>query len=393
MKNSKDAIKSEINYNKNKSFLRFEQGKSGQTKIKKLVKKALNDYELASKIEQKHVYLIKILKEDLLSNDETFSKNSVKFKITPNVEKEIELLDYKDLLKFLVHRYRYEIYPQNLQRDDYPPYLQIEPTSFCNYRCVFCFQSNPNFSGKKNGFMGHMTFETFREVVDQSVNNIEFISLASRGEPLICNDIEKMLAYTRGKFLNLKINTNASVLTESKIHSILQSGIKTIVFSADAADKKLYEQLRVNGSFEKIIKNIKLFKKIREKHYPNAKIISRVSGVKVNQSQNFEEMKNFWNEVVDQVAFVDYCPWEDVYSSKKNELKKPCTELWRRMYIWWDGVANPCEVDFKSSLSIGTIHQNNIRDLWTGKMYENLRKKHQSKLRRKLEPCNKCVVI
>ena len=59
------------------------------------------------------------------------------------------------------------------------------------------------FSGKK-WFMGHMTYDLFREIVDQVENKVEFISLASRGEPLICNDIEKMLTYTRNKFLNLK---------------------------------------------------------------------------------------------------------------------------------------------------------------------------------------------
>ena len=32
-------------------------------------------------------------------------------------------------------------------------------------------------------------------------------------------------------------------------------------------------------------------------------------------------MENFWNELVDQVAFVDYCLWEDVYSSKKIKYK------------------------------------------------------------------------
>lgn len=391
MKNLKDSIKVDHNYDKNKSFLSFQRSKNNREKINTLIKKALIDKNLISSIDKKHVHIIKDLKEDLIENKKTINK--IRFEISPNVEKEIELLDYKDLLKFLIHRYRYEIYPQTLQRDDYPPYLQIEPTSFCNFRCVFCFQSNLNFSGKKNGFMGHMTYDLFREIVDQVENKVEFISLASRGEPLICNDIEKMLAYTRNKFLNLKINTNASVLTESKIHSILQSGVKTIVFSADAADEQLYEKLRVNGSFQEIIKNIKLFKLIREKHYPKAKIITRVSGVKVNQSQNFEDMKNFWNEVVDQVAFVDYCPWEDVYSSKKNDLKKPCTELWRRMYVWWDGVANPCEVDFKSSLSVGKIEKNDISSLWTSGAYDDLRKKHKLKLRKNIEPCSKCVVI
>ena len=100
--------------------------------------------------------------------------------------------------------------------------------------------------------MGHMAFETFKNIVDQAEGNIEFISLASRGEPLMCKDIEKMLLYTKNKFLNLKINTNASMLTEKKIHAILNSGVKTLSFSADAADEKSYAELRVNGNLNKI---------------------------------------------------------------------------------------------------------------------------------------------
>ena len=41
-------------------------------------------------------------------------------------------------------------------------------------------------------------------------------------------DISKMLEYTVGKFLNLKINTNASLLNEEKIHAILSGGGKIL---------------------------------------------------------------------------------------------------------------------------------------------------------------------
>ena len=36
-----------------------------------------------------------------------------------------------------------------------------------------------------------------------------------------------------------------------KIHAILAGGVKTLVFSADAADEKLYSELRVNGNLKK----------------------------------------------------------------------------------------------------------------------------------------------
>ena len=148
-----------------------------------------------------------------------------------------------------------------------------------------------------------------------------------------------MLKYTEKKFLNLKINTNASLLNEEKIHAVLGGGVGTIVFSADAADKELYSKLRVNGKLEKVLKNIELFNNIKEKQYKNNKIITRVSGVKVNDEQSIESMTKLWGGLVDQVAFVDYNPWENVYESKENQIKKPCSDLWRRMFIWWDGKA------------------------------------------------------
>ena len=67
---------------------------------------------------------------------------------------------------------------------------------------------------KSSGHMGHMSLEMFKHIIDQAEGNIEFLSLASRGEPMINPQIDKMLEYTVDKFLNLKINTNASLLTE-----------------------------------------------------------------------------------------------------------------------------------------------------------------------------------
>ena len=72
------------------------------------------------------------------------------------VIKEIQSVNLEEIPKYLVHRYRYEIYPQLRVSDDFPPYLQIEPTSICNYRCVFCYQTDSELTKKINGHMGFM---------------------------------------------------------------------------------------------------------------------------------------------------------------------------------------------------------------------------------------------
>ena len=340
-----------------------------------------------SKYEQ--TILDRIYKDLFIKNDNV---NNKRFSISKYAIDEILSYKKKNFLpKYLVHRYRYEMFPQLYELDNYPPYLQIEPTSFCNFRCVFCYQTDGTLTSKNNGHMGHMTIDIFKSIVDQTTGNIEFVSLASRGEPLLCPDIEEMLAYTRDKYLNLKMNTNASLLNESKCHAILKSGIKTLVFSADAAREPDYSKYRVNGSLKKVLKNIERFQNIKTKYYSNSELVTRVSGVKFDDSQDIESMKSLWGQLVDQVTFVDYLPWENTYTNPINDITTPCSDLWRRMFIWWDGKVNPCDADYLSALSVGNITDNDITNLWRCKIYSNYRKKHLSTLRGKMEPCKRCV--
>jgi organic radical activating enzyme len=325
----------------------------------------------------------KLMRNELLTDDEF-------------VLSDHEILEYPTIpidakSRYLVYRYRYNKFPENKINDAHPPCLQIEPTSVCNYRCIMCYQIDPTFNKKTGGFMGRMSIETFRDIVDQAQGNIEAITLASRGEPLLNNALPDMLKYCEGKFLGLKINTNASLLNEKNAHMLLSSDIKNLVFSLDAADKESYERIRVNGDFDQIKRNLEQFADIRSKHYGDKKIVCKVSGVRLNSSQSPEEISEVWGGVVDSVALVNYSPWEDTYNNEINNLTTPCTDLWRRMFVWWDGTVNPCDIDYKSTLSQWNTKDAGISDIWTSEAYNNLRGKHLKQQRKNLEPCARCV--
>lgn len=385
-----DQIKT---YKKKDSFVKLENKKNfAINSLNKTIITALNNENIINSLNNDEKDIIKSLKTDFLNNSQ---KNDPKiFTLKENTIAEINTFsESKDIIKYLINRYKYEIFPVIKKISDYPPLVQIEPSSICNFRCVFCFETDKTFTDKKSGHMGTMKLELFKKIIDEIEGKVQFVTLASRGEPLVSKEINEMIKYTSGKFLNLKINTNASLLTEEKIHAILSSNVKTMVFSADAADSDLYKKLRVNGSLEKTIANIKKFKEIHNKHYANNKIITRVSGVKFSKEQNFEEMKKLWGDLVDQVAFVDYNPWENSYEKKPNGLSTPCSDLWRRMFIWWDGKINPCDVDYKSKLSVGNAMNKKIDYLWNSDFYNNLRKKHLDNKRQSISPCNACTVI
>jgi radical SAM protein with 4Fe4S-binding SPASM domain len=200
-----------------------------------------------------------------------------------------------------------------------------------------------------------------------------------------------MIEYSSGKFLGFKINTNASLLTEKLSHTILSNlEIGTIVISIDAADKTLYEKIRVNGDFEKVIKNISMFKEIKEKYYKNSNVVTRVSGVKLNEEQDIDEMESIWLNYVDQTGFTKYTPWQSSYENNTNDLNSPCTELWRRMFVWQDGIVNPCDYDYKSILTVGNATETSISNLWNSDKYSELRNSHLTSQRSCKSPCNKC---
>lgn len=378
-------------YRKHNSFveLRHKHAEAGSLARERIAAVRMRA-DLVQELAPAHRQIFEQALADIFSDAPAAS--TPRFGLTANVVEEIATVADNDLPRYLVHRYRYEIFPQQLVVDDFPPYLQIEPSSVCNYRCVFCYETDKTFTRKSAGYMGHMTLATFERVVDQAEGRVEFISLASRGEPLLCPDIVPMLAYTRGKFLNLKMNTNASLLDAEMAHAILQSGIKTVVFSADAAAEPLYSKLRVGGKLDTVLANIERFQKIRTTEYADSNIITRVSGVKVSAEQNLDAMHALWGDLVDQVAFVEYNPWENTYSQPVNDIATPCSDLWRRMFVWWDGKVNPCDTDYKSTLSVGGIGQASLGDLWTGPAYNELRRRHLEGRRREQSPCNRCTV-
>ena len=115
--------------------------------------------------------------------------------------------------------------------------------------------------------------------------------------------------------------------------------------------------------------------------------------MKFNNEQNFNSMEKVWGDLVDQVAFVNYNPWENSYNKAPNNIIDPCSDLWRRMFVWWDGKINPCDVDYKSHLSVGNFSGNSIQELWNSEKYKLLRETNLNKKRQKISPCSSCVVI
>ena len=273
----------------------------------------------------------------------------------------------------------------------YPPYILIEPVSTCNLRCPFCFQTDKSFT--KKPYMGVMDMSLFKKVVDEADNlGVGAITLASRGEPTLHKNFVDMLDYLGNKknIFEIKINTNATFLSEKIAHSIFKNKITQVVISADHYQKEEYERLRKNSNFEKILVNVDRLFKIRKMYKENYTEI-RVSGIDADKNLNREKFKNFWIKRSDHVtSSYPFERWNTYENQVHKEINDPCENLWDRMYVWFDGKVNPCDADYKSKLSFGDVNQDNIKNIWNNNVINKLRTSHLNDKRHDFNPCDRC---
>lgn len=327
----------------------------------------------------------------------SFEKNKkIKFPINKHMELFIlkNRLDINKVIKYLSFRYKFYLAGKNKINLGYPPYLLIEPVSACNLRCPFCFQTDKSFTRKP--FMGVMDFDFFKNIVDQADDlQVGAITLASRGEPTMHKKIIEMLEYINKKknIFEIKINTNASFLTEEICYGILRNNVTQVVISSDHYLKEDYERLRLGSNFEKIVKNVDNLFNIRKKDFPGSITEIRVSGIDNDRNLDRDKFKQFWIKRSDHVtAGYPLERWDTYNNQVMDDLKEPCEFLWDRMYVWFDGKVNPCDADYKSNLSFGSAKKYSLKNLWNNKVIEKTRNHHKNNNRNKINPCDRCGV-
>ena len=293
--------------------------------------------------------------------------------------------------EYLSFRYKFKNNPSNRIVSEFPLYVLIEPVSTCNLRCTMCFQIDKTFTRKP--YMGLMNIDFYKKIIDEChKEGTKAITFASRGEPTLHPKLPEMISYAKNKFLEVKLNTNATRLNEKLIRSILENGVNELTYSVDESDKEKFEKIRVNANFDQIVQNVKLFKEIREKEFPNSVTTTRISGVLVEKDQDIEVISNFWKKYVDHVVFVKCQNRWDTYNNEIDEIESPCNFLWERFYVWFDGKTNPCDVDYKSLLSPGKLdyEKNTIKEIWHSELLTKLRTDHLEGKRKNYNPCDRC---
>ena len=195
-----------------------------------------------------------------------------------------------------------------------PVMLTLETSSICNLRCLMCPHSIGAVDRPK-----HMD-QSYTGMLSSFISTADWMQLHGIGEPFASPSFWETLKLLSPNCAS-SINSNFTLLNDSKMQLLLESNLKTINVSLDAATKETYQKIR-RYDFDIPINNIKKFVAARNdcgKSMPEIFINMTL------MRENIEELKDF-------VALA-------------NDLGVDAVEVWH-LNKWPDTEMNKYEFEF-----------------------------------------------
>lgn len=244
-----------------------------------------------------------------------------------------------------------------------PDIVDIELTNHCNLNCKMCFRQKMT---RLKGFMAKRDFETV--AIECASYGIP-IRLIGWGEPFLHPGIIEFCELAKNLYgLNPKtlkstplivhITNNGQIITEKQMEKIVEIGVDSIIFSFQGASEKGYEDIRKGASYKKIHDNILKLVEIRGN---KEKPFIHISSTMTNESkEEVGKFLDYWDKIVDSVGFGITQPLE----TKGYKIYRPCTEVFHKLTVKWDGQVSACCGDYDNLLVVGSIHKDTLFDIW-----------------------------
>ena len=306
----------------------------------------------------------------------------------------------------------------------YPSYLEVEATTKCPFKCVFCEHTYWNEKSRD------MSLAEFKRFIDQ-FPRLKYIAFTGIGENFLNHDFMDMYRYLKVRHPTILIELyDMFYYIDKKVAGELinEIGLTQVYVSFDAATKETYEKVRVGSDFDRVVNNIRNFIRIREEeglrfpqitfHFIITKqnmheisqyihLVKELGGNRIFFTRllhRFEEVKDLWVNVpqslMDEANKVGEDCGVEIEWNMDVPRQKPaisnCIE-WTTPFIYVTGEVQPCcclqEANNRKklkSLSLGNIYNSGFRDIWRGKGYKELRRQI---LRGKIpEICRGCPI-
>lgn len=295
------------------------------------------------------------------------------------------------------------------------PYtLLIEPSNYCNFKCIQCFQSlkQENYLTRNRGLMD---LELYKEIIRQMKEwvgpKLKVLKLSLYGEPFTSPDFGEMLKIAKEADIaeRIETTTNMSLLTPELCRELVEYEIDYIRVSIYAGNQERYRKITncAAADIEQIIQQLESIQDMKralkkEKPFVSAKMLDTFT------DENTEFLERF-SPVADEVYIDKPHNWiatdeksfiGSLYEEQGEELLKKlenalsdrivCTMPFTTLAIRSNGDVSPCCIDWAGETNIGNVREESIREIWEGDRLYEFRKMQLEDRKCENKSCKNC---
>ena len=285
-----------------------------------------------------------------------------------------------------------------------PEHIQIEPVSgYCTSSCAMCTIDKVT---RGRNIMSVEMFETILTKFLPYRDRIKYVSLTGMGESLLDKNLARKIKIAKEMdFHGIGFTTNATELSKSKSQALIQAGLNTIICSIDGVKKETHEAIRHGTDFNKVVRNVEAFIRLRNDLNGSTKVIVRFVRQKANKNE-WPEFFEYWFEKIDEgrgdeVVKFDVINWADTLHdydlidvNENCELKEAeiCEEVFKRMWIYSNGEVALCCGDSSGFYKMGNVIDQDPIEIYNNEVFEHYRRLMLEGRLFELKHCGRCTI-
>ena len=292
------------------------------------------------------------------------------------------------------------------ERAIYPPFvLNIEPTNYCNLRCPFCPVSQ--MAHDPSVARGFLDPAIIAPLLGEIRAWRPLIAINLGGESTLHRDLPLLIEQLSDAGCYVFLDTNAAVLSEEMSKRLLSSGLAEIAFCIDGeGDARSYEDMRKRASFDKTVRNVRRFLTLAQQGPRRPKTVIKniryyKPGLALDVPAAIRSLFSDTPPDLYRATWADY--WPGSHAEKLAETYEvepiakgayqPCTNLWKKLAISWDGKVYACCLDLNRTVEIGDVTRQSLAEIWNGAPIRALRRMHRENRQNEIALCRNCTMI
>lgn len=268
---------------------------------------------------------------------------------------------------------------------DTPYTAFVFPTTFCNFKCVYCGHSlgDEGMKEKYNFVKENMSLETFEKVIEQFKQfpqKLKMLSLTGQGEPFFNKNIAKMVKMAKDANIaeRVEIISNAGLLTKKLSDALIDSGLDTLRISIQGLSSKKYKEIcGTDIDFDKLMDNIRYFYQNKK----NTNLFVKIMDVALEEGEE-EKFYKLFEDFSDRMFIEKMLPvyngverTRGIEQSKDRygreiEKRKVCPLPFFMLGIFPNGDVEPCDGIYKPVV-LGNIHEKSLLEMWNSEQLKD----------------------